>query len=124
MRTTLAVLRRTVLPRRAQQRTEEHACSLRSGVEAVPCAWRPSQPGAYIVAAEVRDARGRASVATQRVYVAGPGHLPDRDPPGASVTLTPERAQLRAGETARIAVECPWPEAEALVTVSRGGPVS
>lgn len=110
--------------RRAQQRSEEHSCALRSGVDAVPCSWRPSQPGAFIIAAEVRDARGRASVATQRVYVAGPGHQPDRDPPGAGVTLTPQRAQLRAGETARIAVECPWPEAEALVTVSRGGPVS
>lgn len=109
--------------RRAQQRTVEHACALRSGVDPVACAWRPGQPGAYVVAAEVRDARGRASVATQRVYVAGPGHAPDRDPPGASVTLTPQRAQLRAGETARIAVECPWPEAEALVTVARGGPV-
>ncbi|MDB4932470.1 MAG: hypothetical protein JWM10_4954, partial [Myxococcaceae bacterium] len=80
--------------------------------------------GAFVVAAEVRDARGRVSVATQRVYVAGPGHQPDRDPPGASVTLTPQRAQLRAGETARIAVECPWPEAEALVTVARGGVIS
>ncbi len=110
--------------RRAQQRTAEHTCELRSGPEATACAWRPTQPGAFIVAAEVRDARGRVSVATQRVYVAGPGHQPDRDPPGASVTLTPQRAQLRAGETARIAVECPWPEAEALVTVSRGGPAA
>ena len=110
--------------RRAQQRTPEHACALSSGSEPVACAWRPTQPGAFIIAAEVRDARGRLSVATQRVYVAGPGHLPDRDPPGASVTLTPQRAQLRAGETARVAVECPWPEAEALVTVARGGPVT
>lgn len=110
--------------RRAQQRTAEHACDLRSGVEAVPCAWRPAEPGAFIVAAEVRDERGRVSVATQRVYVAGPGHRPDRDPPGAGVTLTPQRAQFRAGETARIAVECPWPEAEALVTVARAAPLA
>lgn len=107
--------------RRAQQRTAEHTCALQSGVEPAACSWRPTQPGAFIVAAEVRDARGRVSVATQRVYVAGPGQQPDRDPPGASVTLTPQRSQLRAGETARIAVECPWPEAEALVTVSRAG---
>ena len=110
--------------RRAQQRTPEHSCALSSGNEPVACAWRPTQPGAFMIAAEVRDARGRLSVATQRVYVAGPGQQPDRDPPGASVTLTPQRAQLQTGETARIAVECPWPEAEALVSVTRGGPVT
>ncbi len=108
--------------RRSQARTAEHECTLRSGTEGVACAWRPTQPGAFLVAAEVRDARGRVSVATQRLYVAGPGHHPDRDPPGASITLTPQRTQLSAGETARIAVECPWPEGEALIAVGRGAP--
>lgn len=109
--------------RRAQQRTDEHACTLRSGAEGVACAWRPTQPGTYVVAAEVRDGRGRVSVATQRLYVAGPGSTPDRDPPGASVTLTPERSHLGAGDVARIAVECPWAECEALVNVARGAPL-
>ncbi len=109
--------------RRSQARTAEHECALRSGTDGVACSWRPTRPGAFVIAAEVRDARGRVSVATQRLYVAGPGHQPDRDPPGASVTLTPQRALLSAGETARIAVECPWPEAEALITVARGAPL-
>lgn len=109
--------------RRSQTRTAEHECTVRPTNDGASCAWRPSRPGAFVIAAEVRDARGRVSVSTQRLYVAGPGHQPDRDPPGASVTLTPQRAQLASGETARVALECPWPEGEALVTVSRGGPL-
>lgn len=109
--------------RRSLARTAEHECTLRSATDGVACAWTPTHPGAFIVAAEVRDAHGRVSVTTQRLYVAGPGHHPDRDPPGARITLTPQRAQLSAGETAHIAVECPWPEGEALITVARGAPL-
>ncbi len=107
--------------RRTQQRFEVQACALRSGTAPMRCPWRADRAGNYIVTAESADARGRISVATQRLYVAAPGAPADRDPPGAPITLTPERATVVVGETARIALENPWTDAEALVTVVRDG---
>jgi uncharacterized protein YfaS (alpha-2-macroglobulin family) len=107
--------------RRTQERSVVHECALTSGNEPVRCAWVPTQPGTYVLEATVTDARNRRSVASRRLYVAAPGEHPDRDPPGAPIQITPSQRDWFVGDRARIAFECPWPEAEALVTVAREG---
>src|SRR5262249_2189878 len=107
--------------RRARDTNVGHACALTSGPEAAHCAFVPTRPGTYLLDAQVRDAHGRVSVASRRVYVAGPGEHPDRDPPGAPIAVTPARTQWYVGERARVAFESPWPDAEALLTVERDG---
>jgi uncharacterized protein YfaS (alpha-2-macroglobulin family) len=94
-----------------------HTCALRSAAEPVSCAFTPDRAGSYVLEIEARDAQGRVSLASQRVYVAGPDAAPDRDPPGAPIAVTPSRDRVQVGETAEVAFESPF-EGEALVTVS------
>lgn len=107
--------------RKTQKREVVHRCALTSAESPVHCAWKAEKPGTYVLEAVTRDDRGRASVASQRVYVAGPGEHPDRDAPGSAITLTPGKRRYHVGETAEIAFESPFPDAEALITVEREG---
>lgn len=107
--------------RRDRDRQVMHACALTSANEPARCSWTPDRPGTYVLEAVTTDERGRRSVASRRLYVAGPGEHPDRDPPGAPIQVTPSRTNWFVGERSRIAFECPWPEAEALVSVVREG---
>ncbi len=107
--------------RRSREEREVARCALLSGVEPVHCRWQPDRPGGYRLEAEVTDPEGRRAIASHRVYVAGPGEQPDRDAPGAPVTVSPSQRSYAVGETARIAFESPWPDAEALLVVAREG---
>jgi uncharacterized protein YfaS (alpha-2-macroglobulin family) len=102
--------------RRAQQAETVAGCRLTSGAEVVRCEHTPARPGTYRLVAETAD----GVVTDRRVYVAGPDESPDRDPPGAPITLTPERDDYGVGETARLAFESPWPDAYALLMVTEG----
>ncbi|MBX7197666.1 MAG: hypothetical protein K1X94_36810, partial [Sandaracinaceae bacterium] len=106
----------TLQLRRAQQAETVATCSLTSAEELVRCDHTPSRPGTYRLVASTAD----GVVTDQLVYVAGPDESPDRDPPGAPIAITPERDSYGVGEVARLAFECPWPEAEALLTVTEG----
>lgn len=103
--------------RRAAQAETVATCALQSASEPVRCEHTPARPGTYRLVASTRD----GVITDQRVYVAGPNESPDRDPPGAPIALTPERSDYRAGETARVAFESPWPQAHALLTVTQAG---
>ena len=107
--------------RRARKTEVVHRCAQTSTAEPVHCAWTPDRPGTYLLEATTRDAGGRRSTASQRVYVAAPGEHPDRDPPGTAVALTPSKRRWDVGETAEIAFESPFEEAEALLEVEREG---
>lgn len=102
--------------RRAQQAETVATCRLTSAAELVRCEHTPARPGTYRLLAQTAD----GVVTDRRVYVAGPDESPDRDPPGAPITLTPERDDYGVGETARVAFESPWPDAYALLTVTEG----
>lgn len=107
--------------RRARGSEVVHRCTLESGVEPVSCTLSPTRAGTYVIEVEARDAAGGRSLASRRLYVAGPDESPDRDPPGAPIALTPRRRTAMVGERVELAFECPWPEAEALVVVSHDG---
>lgn len=107
--------------RREQQRELVRSFSFDSGADVVRTPWAPTLSGTYVIEATVVDAGGHRSVASQRVYAAGPTERPDRDPPGAPFALTPVRADWMVGERAVVGFECPWPEAEALIAVSQSG---
>jgi uncharacterized protein YfaS (alpha-2-macroglobulin family) len=110
-------------PRRSRRAEVVHRCRLTSAALPVGCAWTADRPGTYVLEATTKDDRGRTSTASQRVYVAGPDEHPDRDPPGTALTLTPARGTLEVGETAEVAFESPFPEAEALLVVEREGAI-
>lgn len=103
--------------RRDQRRAPVHRCRLESAEEPTACAHAPSRPGTYLIEVEAVDDDGRRSVASRRVYVAGPDEQPDRDPPGAPIAVTPTRLRWGVGETAELAFESPFPEGMALITL-------
>ncbi|MCB9597613.1 MAG: hypothetical protein H6719_33150 [Sandaracinaceae bacterium] len=107
--------------RRDQREQRVHSCRLTSEATPVTCAFAPTRPGTYRLEVQTTDAAGRRSVASRRVYVAGPDEHPDRDPPGAPIAVTPVRRAWTVGETAELAFESPFEHAEALITVEREG---
>ena len=109
--------------RRTHRSDVVKTCDLVSGEAPVHCTWRADRPGTYVLEVSSRDEAGRTSIASQRVYVAGPDEHPDRDPPGTAVELTPSRPTWSAGETADVAFESPFEDAEALLEVERAGAV-
>lgn len=110
--------------RRAQRQDIVHTCTIETGAEPASCAYTPTRPGTYLVEVRGRDEAGREAIASRRVYVAGPNEQPDRDPPGAPIEVTPSRRGWTVGETAELAFESPFEEAEALITVEREGTIS
>lgn len=107
--------------RRSRDEREVARCQMQSEREPVHCRFQPTEAGVYRLEAKYVDANGRESIASQRTYVAAAGEHPDRDAPGAPITVTPSARSYSVGETARIAFESPWPDADALVVVARDG---
>ncbi len=105
--------------RREQDAEVMTSCVLESSsdeTELPTCAFEPERAGTYVLIATVRDAEGRTSTSSRRLYVAGPDEAPDRDAPGTPIALTPARPSYSAGENAEFAFESPW-DARALVTI-------
>ncbi|MDR1309435.1 MAG: hypothetical protein LBL95_06010, partial [Deltaproteobacteria bacterium] len=81
----------------------------------------PPRAGFYWVKASLKDDQGRANESSVSFYVHGDGPvgwLPSRD---EGLTLIPDREAYAPGDTARILVQSPFSEAQALVTVERSG---
>ncbi len=113
----------TYQARRAQERTVERTCTLTSSGEPVHCTLQPTRPGSYVLEASATDDAGRTVTASRRVYLTGPGEHPDRDAPSPTFAVTPTRTRWNVGERARVAFECPWREARALLSVEHAGTV-
>lgn len=105
--------------RKAKESKVVHECKLTSGAEPVHCTWKADRPGTYLLEASTVDDKGRTSVASVRVYVAGPDEHPDRDAPGTAISLTPTKRLFEVGDTAELAFESPFPDAEALLRIER-----
>jgi alpha-2-macroglobulin len=105
--------------RKSKETKVVHSCRLSSTTEPVHCPWKADKPGTYLLEASSRDDQGRVSIASVRVYVAGPDEHPDRDAPGTTIALTPSKAAYEVGETAEVAFESPFPDAGALLRIER-----
>lgn len=103
--------------RRAREAQTVATCALVSAEDLVTCAHTPDRPGTYRLTARTAD----GVIAERLVYVAGPDESPDRDPPGAPISITAQRTDYTVGETAELVFESPWPEAEALITINEAG---
>ena len=98
------------------------SCSLKSdAAAAVRCELSPAQPGLHLIDATVTDAAGRKQVTRSFTYVAGGAWVSWQQSDGATIELVADRKRYEPGETARVLIKSPWPEAEALITVEREG---
>lgn len=77
--------------------------------------------GELALAASVKDAEGRESLAHADVYVHGNDRMWFRVEDSDRIDVLPEKIEYAAGETARFQVRSPFGEATALVTSEREG---
>ncbi len=100
------------------------SCKLTTGTGPATCDLRVPQGGHYIVRATVTDGRGNRVSSSQHLYALGSGASGGggwQDQDDGSLTLVTDKKTYRAGDTAKILVQSPFPKADALVTVEREG---
>lgn len=99
-------------------------CEASVGEVAGSCAVTPAQPGFHVVEARVTDPAGRRQLTRTSVYVTGGGWVAWQRDDTDKIELVPDKELYEVGDTARILVKSPWPEAEALLSVEREGVMS
>jgi alpha-2-macroglobulin len=83
-----------------------------------PFVFTPSQGGSYFVTLTTQDSEGVKAYSRLAMYVIGKGEYPWRVENGVRLTLQPESKEVKPGEEAVIAIQCPI-EGTALITVER-----
>jgi uncharacterized protein YfaS (alpha-2-macroglobulin family) len=126
------VARRWTLAREVGEKNTAHAvsrvvdtvvgaCDVVTALEPKGCPLDAKDGGYYVVVARAADARKNAVESAIGLYGLGSGSFGWGDDDQAAVELVPNKKEYKVGETAKILVKSPFHEAEALVTVERGG---
>ncbi len=101
-------------------------CTTKTTATVASCALPVNEPGFYLVRAVAKDARGNETRVGTSMYVVSeaPAAKPGQTWAKSDlrvVRLEAEKGTYKVGEKAKILVHNPFKEAEALVTVERGG---
>ena len=97
-------------------------CAATSDVSApAMCELVPDKAGLYVVAVTATDAKGRTQTTKISTYVTGGGWVSWQRSDGELLELVADKKVYQPGQSAKILVKSPWPDAEALVTVEREG---
>jgi uncharacterized protein YfaS (alpha-2-macroglobulin family) len=96
-------------------------CAVVTADAAVKCDVRLPEPGQYVLRLEATDGRGNPIATTFTAYAYGPGTAAWYRSDDGHIGLVPDKEIYRPGDTARILVQNPFPEAEMLYTVERAG---
>jgi alpha-2-macroglobulin len=97
------------------------SCTVTSSSAPVPCAIEVPEAGYHVLHAVAKDSRGNTAESALGVYAIGPVGTGFADSDRLNVELKTNKQSYQIGETARVLVKSPFPEAEALVTVERAG---
>jgi uncharacterized protein YfaS (alpha-2-macroglobulin family) len=98
-------------------------CTFESAREPKECALKVGTGGYYVLLATAQDGRGRTARAAIDTYALGQGQAFWRDDDAGRLELVLDKPSYRSGETARVLVKSPFPDAQALVTVESDGVV-
>ena len=79
----------------------------------------PKEAGFYIVRATSVDDQKNTILAETSFYAQGSGRVPWGRSEGDTIELVPDKLHYNPGETARILIKSPFPEATALITYER-----
>ena len=96
-------------------------CRARAAAEPGGCTFTPAAPGLHVAEAVVVDAQGRRQVTRVPFYVVGDGWVSWNRDDTDRIELVADRDVYDVGDTARILVKSPFPEADGLLTVEREG---
>ncbi|HEX7451882.1 MAG TPA: alpha-2-macroglobulin family protein, partial [Polyangiaceae bacterium] len=97
------------------------SCSVTTSQAPVPCTLDLPEAGYHVLHAVAKDSRGNTAESALGVYGIGDAGTGFNDSDRLSVELKSNKPSYQIGETARVLVKSPFPEAEALVTVERAG---
>jgi uncharacterized protein YfaS (alpha-2-macroglobulin family) len=126
------VTRRWTLAREIAEDRDAHAvsqavdrvvgsCEVVTAAEPRGCTLQAKEGGYYVVVARATDGRNNPVEAAIGLYGLGSASFGWGDRDDASVELVTNKAEYKVGETAKVLVKSPFQEAQALVTVERGG---
>lgn len=97
------------------------ACTVTTALTPVPCSVELKEAGYHVLHATAKDARGNATESALSLYGIGEQGTGFGDSDRLSVELKSNKQTYQVGETARVLIKSPFPEADALVTVERAG---
>ncbi|MCA9537857.1 MAG: alpha-2-macroglobulin, partial [Myxococcales bacterium] len=108
-----------------RQEVEVARCTVDVPADApAKCALTAPDSGYHELVAESTDVAGRTTVTTDGLWVTGPGYAAWLRDDDNRVQVVADRGTYDVGDTARLLVQSPYPEAEAWVTVEREGILS
>ncbi len=103
------------------ERSDVQTCEWTSAAKPGQCTFTPKAGGLWHVEATLTDAKARKNQTVLQIYVSGPDSVPDRNLPEDQVQLVPDRQQYAPGQTAKLLILAPWPDATGELTVAREG---
>lgn len=105
-----------------KEEVEVGRCTVDASVDAAgTCTFVAEESGYHELVAESTDAAGRQTITTDGLWVSGPGYAAWLQDDDDKVEVVADKGTYDVGETARLLVQSPFPEAEAWVTVERAG---
>lgn len=105
-----------------KEEVEVGRCTVDAALDtAASCTFVAEESGYHELVAESTDAAGRQTVTTDGLWVSGPGYAAWLQDDDDKVEVVADKGTYDVGETARLLVQSPFPEAEAWVTVERAG---
>ncbi len=97
------------------------SCTVTTAQTPVPCSVELKEAGYHVLHATAKDARGNGVESALSVYGIGDKGSGFADSDRLSVELKSNKLTYQIGETARVLIKSPFPEADALVTIERAG---
>jgi alpha-2-macroglobulin len=104
--------------------TEVAKCSVKSAATPQACKFTPAEAGFYVMEAVATDSKGRKATTRDSLYVIGSGWVSWQRNDTDRIDLVADKQLYDVGETAKVLVKSPYPQADALVTVEREGVLS
>ncbi len=96
-------------------------CTVQSASSAASCRFTPNEGGTYRVTATIKDSKGRTNETELTLWVPGGVTPPKQGVQREETTLIPDRKIYQPGQTAEVLVQSPFPNAQGLLIVDRGG---
>jgi hypothetical protein len=96
-------------------------CNPTTAAAPVRCSVAVPKAGHYVLKLEATDERGNVARTTYETWAAGAGVAGWRRGDDHRMELKADKVEYRPGDTAKVLVQSPFPEAEALLTVEREG---
>ena len=98
------------------------ACTISVGTEqSEQCVFTADKAGYHEIVAEAVDASGRKTITTERLWVVGDGYAAWLKDDDHKVEVITDQGEYDVGDTVRVLVQSPFPEAEAWISVEREG---